>query len=159
MYSASGAVRTAVADQQIGDDAVTWHQRLVGRRRASRPTAAFDHVDSCTSWYLACTWLAVVHRANATECEEAATSLVWTSSCRQPLQPQHSILVAICLSSLLAHTPGLHYSNRCATLYECMDKCGCRLFIQWTPSLTGARENAPNFAPIPPITDDRQLHT
>jgi len=54
MYSASGAVCSAVADQQIGDDAVTWHQRLVGRRRAG--TAALDHVDSYTSWHWACTW-------------------------------------------------------------------------------------------------------
>ena len=44
MYSASGAVRSAVADQQIGDDAVTRRRRLVGRRRAG--TAALDHVDS-----------------------------------------------------------------------------------------------------------------
>jgi len=39
--------RSAVADQQIGDDAVTRRRRLVGRRRAG--TAALDHVDSCTS--------------------------------------------------------------------------------------------------------------
>jgi len=72
MYSASGAVRSAVVDQEIGDDAVTRHQRLVGRRRAG--TAALDHVDSWTSWRQACTWLAVLHRANAAQCEEAATS-------------------------------------------------------------------------------------
>ena len=34
MYSASAAARSAVADQQIGDDAVTRRRRLVGRRRA-----------------------------------------------------------------------------------------------------------------------------
>jgi len=44
MYSASGAVRSGVVDQQIGDDAVTRHRRLVGRRRAG--TAALDHADS-----------------------------------------------------------------------------------------------------------------
>jgi len=60
MYSASGVVRSAVADQQIGD---------------------------------------------------ARTSL-----CRWPLEPQRSTLVTTCLSSLLAHTPGQHYSNQCATL-------------------------------------------
>jgi len=32
MYPASGAIRSAVADQQIGDDAVTRRRRLVGRR-------------------------------------------------------------------------------------------------------------------------------
>ena len=48
MYSASGAVRSAVGDQQIGDDAVTWRRRLVGRRRAG--TAALDHVHSYTSY-------------------------------------------------------------------------------------------------------------
>jgi len=42
MYSASGAVHSAVADQQIGDDAVMRHRRLVGKSRAS--TAALDHV-------------------------------------------------------------------------------------------------------------------
>jgi len=47
MYSASGAVRSAVADQQIGDDAVTRRRRLVGRRRAG--TAALDYVDSYTA--------------------------------------------------------------------------------------------------------------
>ena len=58
MYSASGAVRSAVADQQIGDDAVTRRRRLVGRRRAG--TAGLDHVDSYTlslymtrsAWYI-----------------------------------------------------------------------------------------------------------
>jgi len=79
IYCASGAVRSAVADQQIGDDAVTWHQRLVGRRRAS--TAVLDHVDSYTSWHWACTWLAMVHRANAAQCEEAATSIVRVCVC------------------------------------------------------------------------------
>jgi len=44
MYSASDAVCSAVIDQQIGDDAVTQYQRLVGRSRAR--TAALDHVDS-----------------------------------------------------------------------------------------------------------------
>jgi len=39
MYSASAAARSAVADQQIGDDAVTRRRRLVGRRRAG--TAAY----------------------------------------------------------------------------------------------------------------------
>ena len=72
-YSTSGAVRSAVADQQIRDDAVTRRRRLVGRRRAG--TAALDHVDSYTSWHWACTWLALVHRTNAAQCEEAATSL------------------------------------------------------------------------------------
>jgi len=73
MYSASAAARSAVADEQIGDDAVTRHQRLVGRSRAG--TAALDHVDNYTSWHWACTWLALVHRAIAAQCEEAATSL------------------------------------------------------------------------------------
>jgi len=36
MYSASGAVRSAVADQQIGDDAVTRRRRLVGYRDRGR---------------------------------------------------------------------------------------------------------------------------
>jgi len=44
MYSASGAVRSAVIDQQIKDDAVTQYQTLVGRSRAG--TAALDHVHS-----------------------------------------------------------------------------------------------------------------
>jgi len=83
MYSASGAVRSGVADQQIGDDAVTRHRRLADRRRTG--TAELDHVDSCTSWHWACTWLALVHRANAAQCEEAATSLAWTS-CQWPLE-------------------------------------------------------------------------
>ena len=133
MYSASGAVRSAVADQQIGDDAVTRRRRLVGKRRAG--TATLDHVDSYTSWHWACTWLAVVHRANAAQCEEAATSLARTSLYRWPLEPQRSTLVATCLSSLLAHTPRHHYSNRCAML-RMQDECGCRLRIQWTPKLT-----------------------
>jgi len=47
MYSASGAVRSAVADQQIRDDAVTRRRRMVGRRPAG--TAALDHVDYYTS--------------------------------------------------------------------------------------------------------------
>jgi len=45
MYSAFGAVCSAVVDQQIGDDAVTRRRRLAGRRRAG--TAAFGHVHSC----------------------------------------------------------------------------------------------------------------
>jgi len=40
MYSASGAVRSAVAYQQIGDDAVTRRRRLVGRRRAGTAALA-----------------------------------------------------------------------------------------------------------------------
>ena len=95
IYSASGAVRSAVADQQIGDDAVTWHQRLVGRSRAS--TVAPDHLDSCTSWRWACIWLAPVHRANAAQCEEPATSLARTSSCRWPL----CVCIALCI--IVAH--------------------------------------------------------
>ena len=47
MYYASGAVRSAVADQQIGDDAVTRRRRLVGRRRAGTAAlamkTAIDH--------------------------------------------------------------------------------------------------------------------
>jgi len=46
MYCASAAARSAVADQQIGDDAVTRRRRLVGRRRAG--TAVLDHVHSYT---------------------------------------------------------------------------------------------------------------
>ena len=43
MYSAPGAVRSAVADQQIGNEAVMRHRRLdlVGRSRAG--IEAFDH--------------------------------------------------------------------------------------------------------------------
>ena len=46
MYSASGAVRSAVAEQQIGDDAVTRRRRLAGRRRAGK--GAGDEVSPCT---------------------------------------------------------------------------------------------------------------
>jgi len=40
MYTASGAVRSAVANQQIGDDAVTRRRRLAGRRRAGTAALA-----------------------------------------------------------------------------------------------------------------------
>jgi len=46
MYSASGVVRSAVADWQIEDDDVT-RRWIVDRRAAG--TVALDHVDSCTS--------------------------------------------------------------------------------------------------------------
>ena len=42
MYSASGAVRSAVADQQIGDDVVTRRRRLVGRCRAGTAALAMQ---------------------------------------------------------------------------------------------------------------------
>ena len=45
LYS-SGAAHSAVVDQQIGDDAVMRHRRLVGKSRAS--TAVLDHVDIMT---------------------------------------------------------------------------------------------------------------
>jgi len=54
MYSASGAVRSTVVDQHIGDDAVTRHQNLVGRSRAG--TAALDLADSCTSSPITINW-------------------------------------------------------------------------------------------------------
>jgi len=83
MYSASGAVRSAVADQQIGVDAVTRRRRLVGKRLAS--TAALDHVDSCASWHWACMYMTRSGTlSNPAQCEEAATSLARNSSCRWP---------------------------------------------------------------------------
>jgi len=52
IYSISGAVRSAVVDQQIGDDAVTIHQRLVGKSRTS--TAALDQANLTLSLYMTC---------------------------------------------------------------------------------------------------------
>ena len=62
MYSASAAARSAVTDQHIRDNAVTRHQRLFGRSRAS--AAELDHVwqgleqslidDAVDQWQHAC---------------------------------------------------------------------------------------------------------
>jgi len=98
MYSVSGEVRSAVVDQQIGDDEVTQHQGQVGRSRAG--TEAHEQLDTMTlSLYVTRSG-----RANAAQCEQAVTSIARTSSCWGRLELQRSTLIATCLSSLSPHT-------------------------------------------------------
>ena len=96
--SASGAARSAVADQQIGDDVVTRHRRLAGKRRAG--TAALDHV--VDSYTVPCFGLdGLIGLGHGLGIERSASS-IW---------PRLTPPVSIHLSETVTHV-GLYVSGR-----------------------------------------------